>query len=235
MRNRISRRAQDHITLTSSVLIGRPEFCEPAEAKIGRQLKLVITPTLSQALLPAELDVNLPPKKLANLPSSPRTKARRPTSRVATPTLHQSPCRILKVISGSAFSAMLRAARSSSPSCPTVRNPLFAASSDSPFRSQIYTAHRYRQRHHCSTAADLGYGIDFSAEPRVFSFAVFRLMSRYRSIAQVADLRRHRAMSPMISMACLCALSQSHRCSCFSSHRTRLYRNRCVRKEPGHC
>jgi hypothetical protein len=153
----------------AAVLIGALNSVKPAEAKIGRQLKLDITPHALAGASSAELDVKLTAEESGNPTFFTADKSTEDNlSRVAT---HDTTTKVrvesLKLFEVSAFSAMLQRPRSKFPILP----PLFEVPYFGSFISFPLPGAKVYHRSTAivsavivPTAADLAYGIDFTAD-----------------------------------------------------------------------
>jgi hypothetical protein len=151
----------------AAVLLGALNSVQPAEARIGRQLKLDITPHALAGASSAELDVKLTAEEAGSPTLYTAGKSSDDTlSRVAT---HDTTTKVrvesLKLFEVSAFSAMLQRPRSKFPILPPFFEvPYFGSFISYPIRgARIY----HRSTAIVSavivpTAADLAYGIDFT-------------------------------------------------------------------------
>jgi hypothetical protein len=153
----------------AAVLIGALNSVKPAEAKIGRQLKLDITPHALAGASSAELDVKLTAEEAGSPTYFTADKSTEDTlSRVST---HDTTTKVrvesLKLFEVSAFSAMLQRPRSKFPLLP----PLFEVPYFGSFISVPIPGAKVYHRSSAivsavivPTAADLAYGIDFTAD-----------------------------------------------------------------------
>jgi hypothetical protein len=151
----------------AAVLLGALNSVQPAEARIGRQLKLDITPHALAGASSAELDVKLTAEEAGSPTLYTASKSSDDTlSRVAT---HDTTTKVrvesLKLFEVSAFSAMLQRPRSKFPLLPPFFEvPYFGSFISFPIRgTRVY----HRSTAIVSavivpTAADLAYGIDFT-------------------------------------------------------------------------
>jgi len=153
----------------AAVLLGALNSVKPAEAKIGRQLKLDVTPHALAGASSAELDVKITAEE-AGSPTffTADKKAEDNLSRVAT---HDTTTKVrvdsLKLFDVSSFSAMLQRPRSKFPILPPLFEvPYFGSLISFPIPgAKVY----HRSTAIISavivpTAADLAYGIDFAAD-----------------------------------------------------------------------
>jgi len=153
----------------AAVLIGALKSVTPAEAKIGRQLKLDITPHALAGASSAELDVKLTAEEAGSPTYFTADKSTEDNlSRIST---HDTTTKVrvesLKLFEVSAFSAMLQRPRSKFPLLP----PLFEVPYFGSFISVPIPGARVYHRSSAivsavivPTAADLAYGIDFTAD-----------------------------------------------------------------------
>jgi hypothetical protein len=153
----------------AAVLLGALNSVKPAEAKIGRQLKLDIIPHALAGASSAELDVKLTAGESGNPTFFTADKSSEDNlSRVAT---HNTTTKVrvesLKLFEVSAFSAMLQRPRSKFPVLP----PLFEVPYFGSFISFPVPGAKVYHRSTAivsavivPTAADLAYGIDFTAD-----------------------------------------------------------------------
>jgi hypothetical protein len=153
----------------ASVLLGALNSVQPATAKIGRELKLDITPHSLAGASSAELEVKLTAQETANPTRFTADKSADDTlSRVAK---HDVSTRVrvesLKLFEISAFSAMLQRPRSKFPIVlPFVEVPYFGSFVGWPLSgAKVY----HRSTAVISaiivpTATDLAFGIDFGAD-----------------------------------------------------------------------
>ncbi len=153
----------------AAVLLGALNSVQPAQAKVGRQLKLDITPHSLAGASSAELEVKLTAEEVGNPTRfTPDKSADDTLSRVAK---HDVNTRVrvesLKLFEVSAFSAMLQRPRSKFPILPPlVEVPYFGSFIGWPLPgAKVY----HRSTAIVSavivpTAADLAFGIDFGAD-----------------------------------------------------------------------
>jgi hypothetical protein len=153
----------------AAVLLGALNSVQPAEAKIGRQLKLDITPHALAGASSAELEVKLTAEEVGNPTRfTPDKSADDSLSRVAK---HDVNTRVrvesLKLFEVSAFSALLQRPRSKFPIVP----PLFEVPYFGSFIGWPLPGAKVYHRSTAivsavivPTAADLAFGIDFSAD-----------------------------------------------------------------------
>jgi hypothetical protein len=153
----------------AAVLLGALNSVKPAEAKIGRQLKLDITPHALAGASSAELDVKLTAEEAGSPTFFTADKSTEDNlSRVGT---HDTTTKVrvesLKLFEVSAFSAMLQRPRSKFPILP----PLFEVPYFGSFISFPIPGAKVYHRSTAivsavivPTAADLAYGIDFTAD-----------------------------------------------------------------------
>jgi hypothetical protein len=153
----------------AAVLLGALNSVQPAEAKIGRELKLDITPHALAGASSAELEVKLTAEEQGNPTRFTADKSTEDTlSRVAK---HDTTTRVrvesLKLFEVSAFSAMLQRPRSKFPLLPPFFEvPYFGSFIGWPLPgAKVY----HRSTAIISaiivpTAADLAFGIDFAAD-----------------------------------------------------------------------
>ena len=153
----------------AAVLLGALNSIQPAQAKIGRELKLDITPHSLAGASSAELEVKLTAEEVGNPTRFTADKSAEDTlSRVAT---HDVTTRVrvesLKLFDVSAFSAMLQRPRSKFPIIPPFFEvPYFGSFIGWPLPgAKVY----HRSTAVVSavivpTAADLAFGIDFGAD-----------------------------------------------------------------------
>jgi hypothetical protein len=153
----------------AAVLLGALNSVQPAEAKIGRELKLDITPHSLAGASSAELEVKLTAQEVANPTRFTSDKsAEDALSRIAK---HDVSTRVrvesLKLFEVSAFSAMLQRPRSKFPIVPPFFEvPYFGSFIGWPLNgAKVY----HRSTAIVSavivpTAADLAFGIDFGAD-----------------------------------------------------------------------
>ena len=153
----------------AAVLLGALNSVQPATAKIGRELKLDITPHSLAGASSAELEVKLTAQETANPTRFTADKSAEDTlSRVAK---HDVSTRVrvesLKLFEISAFSAMLQRPRSKFPIVlPFVEVPYFGSFVGWPLSgAKVY----HRSTAVISaiivpTATDLAFGIDFGAD-----------------------------------------------------------------------
>ncbi len=153
----------------AAVLLGALNSVQPAEAKIGRELKLDITPHALAGASSAELEVKLTAEEVGNPTRFTADKSAEDTlSRIAK---HDVSTRVrvesTKLFEISAFSAMLQRPRSKFPILPPFFEvPYFGSFIGWPLRgAQVY----HRSTAIISavivpTAADLAFGIDFGAD-----------------------------------------------------------------------
>jgi hypothetical protein len=151
----------------AAVLLGALNSVQPAQAKIGRQLKLDITPHSLAGASSAELDVKLTAEEAGSPTLYTSGKSSDDTlSRVST---HDTTTKVrvesLKLFEVSAFSAMLQRPRSKFPILP----PFFEVPYFGSFISFPIPGARIYHRSTAivsavivPTAADLAYGIDFT-------------------------------------------------------------------------
>jgi hypothetical protein len=151
----------------AAVLLGALNSVQPTQARIGRQLKLDITPHALAGASSAELDVKLTAEEAGSPTLYTSGKSSDDTlSRVAT---HDTTTKVrvesLKLFEVSAFSAMLQRPRSKFPLLPPfLEVPYFGSFISFPIPgARIY----HRSSAIVSavivpTAADLAYGIDFT-------------------------------------------------------------------------
>jgi hypothetical protein len=153
----------------AAVLLGALNSVQPAEAKLGRELKLDITPHALAGASSAELEVKLTAEEVGNPTRFTADKSAEDTlSRIAK---HDVSTRVrvesTKLFEVSAFSAMLQRPRSKFPILPPLFEvPYFGSFIGWPLRgAQVY----HRSTAIVSavivpTAADLAFGIDFGAD-----------------------------------------------------------------------
>lgn len=153
----------------AAVLIGALNSVKPAEAKIGRQLKLDVTPHALAGASSAELDVKITAEESGSPTFYTADKSTEDTlSRVGT---HDTTTKIrvdsLKLFDVSSFSAMLQRPKSKFPVVPPFFEvPYFGSFISFPIPgAKVY----HRSTAIISavivpTAADLAYGIDFTAD-----------------------------------------------------------------------
>jgi hypothetical protein len=153
----------------AAVLLGALNSVQPAQAKIGRQLSLDITPHALAGASSAELEVKLTAQEMGDPTRFTADKSAEDTlSRVAK---HNVNTRVrvesLKLFEVSAFSALLQRPRSKFPILPPfVEVPYFGSFIGWPLAgAKVY----HRSTAIVSavivpTAADLAFGIDFSAD-----------------------------------------------------------------------
>jgi hypothetical protein len=153
----------------AAVLLGALNSVQPAQAKIGRQLSLDITPHALAGASSAELEVKLTAQETADPTRFTADKSAEDTlSRVAK---HNVNTRVrvesLKLFEVSAFSALLQRPRSKFPILP----PLFEVPYFGSFIGWPLPGAKVYHRSTAivsavivPTAADLAFGIDFSAD-----------------------------------------------------------------------
>ena len=153
----------------AAVLLGALNSVQPAQAKIGRELKLDITPHALAGASSAELEVKLTADETANPTLFKSGKQEEDTlSRVAK---HDTNTRVrvesLKLFDVSAFSAMLQRPRSKFPIVP----PLFEVPYFGSFVGLPLPGARVYHRSTAivsaiivPTAADLAFGIEFGSD-----------------------------------------------------------------------
>ncbi len=153
----------------AAVIVGALNSVKPAEAKIGRQLKLDITPHALAGASSAELEVQLSNQESADPTRFTADGSKEDNlSRVAR---HNTTTRVrvesLKLFEVSSFSAMLQRPRSRIPIVP----PLFEVPYFGSFLGLPRTGAKEYHRSTAivsaiivPTAADLAYGIDFSGD-----------------------------------------------------------------------
>jgi hypothetical protein len=153
----------------AAVLLGALNSVQPAEAKIGRQLKVDITPHAMAGASAAELDVKLTAEESAAPTRFTADKSAEDNlSRVAK---HDTTTKVrvdsLKLFEVSAFSAMLQRPRSKFPILP----PFFEVPYFGSFIAYPIPGAKVYHRSSAivsaiivPTAADLAYGIDFTAD-----------------------------------------------------------------------
>jgi hypothetical protein len=153
----------------AAVLLGALNSVQPAEAKIGRELKLDITPHALAGASSAELEVKLTAEEAGNPTRFTSGKSAEDTlSRIAK---HDVSTRVrvesLKLFEVSAFSAMLQRPRSKFPILP----PFFEVPYFGSFLSWPLPGAKVYHRSTAivsavivPTAADLAFGIDFGAD-----------------------------------------------------------------------
>jgi hypothetical protein len=151
----------------AAVLLGALNSVQPTQARIGRQLKIDITPHALAGASSAELDVKLTAEEAGSPTLYTSGKSSDDTlSRVAT---HDTTTKVrvesLKLFEVSAFSAMLQRPRSKFPLLP----PFFEVPYFASFISVPIPGARIYHRSSAivsavivPTAADLAYGIDFT-------------------------------------------------------------------------
>jgi len=202
----------------AAVLIGALNSVKPAEAKIGRQLKLDITPHALAGASSAELDVKLTAEEAGSPTYFTADKSTEDNlSRVST---HDTTTKVrvesLKLFEVSAFSAMLQRPRSKFPLLP----PLFEVPYFGSFISVPIPGARVYHRSSAivsavivPTAADLAYGIDFTAD-RVCEI----------SLSNGSNQRIcHRANSPSDFTGSPLRNFHKAMVQCFASHRQTAY------------
>lgn len=168
----------------AAVLLGALNSVQPAEAKIGRELKLDITPHALAGASSAELEVKLTaeeagsPTRFTADKSSDDTLSRIAKHDVTTRVRVES----LKLFDVSAFSAMLQRPRSKFPIVPPFFEvPYFGSFLGWPLAgAKVY----HRSTAIVSaiivpTAADLAFGIDFSADRFCDEDSCYRAKSPY--------------------------------------------------------